>query len=163
MSGPYDKVRVDGKTLDAKTADALAWADAKFRKKYPKQRLELAQGSYNTTVAASAGTHDGGGVIDVRTVPLSAEQDKYALRCLKQAGFAAWLRDQRDGMDPHIHACLLGKKGEYHKTMSQGARNQCDSYLVGRNGLRSNGKDRNPWRPTPQTRWSYQKKKPVVR
>ena len=164
--GPYEKTTFDGKTVDEKTKDALQWADKRFREKYPGKRLELAQGSYNAGgVKASAGTHDGGGVIDARTsgVGLNSEQTKFLLKCLKKAGFAAWIRDHRDGMDPHIHACLLAAEGKYHKTMAQGARNQCDSYLAGRNGLRNNAKDRNPWRPDPQVYWNYGKHKPVER
>lgn len=163
--GPYDKVKYDGKTVDAKTHDALVWADGKFRGKYPDKALRLAQGSYNDTVAASAGTHDGGGVIDARTtgVGLNEEQTKFLLKQLKKAGFAAWIRDERDGMDPHIHACLLANTGSYHKTMAQGAKNQCDSYIAGRNGLKNNAKDRNPWRPDPLVYWNYDKGKPVER
>lgn len=163
--GAMDRITVDGKTVNKKTRDALAWAGRKFHRRYPKAPWQVAQGSYNTTVAASAGTHDGGGVIDLRTTGagMTADQRDYALHCLKAAGFAAWIRDERDGMPPHIHACLLASPGKFHPTMAYGARAQCISYLQGRNGLRSNGPDRNPARPRPQTRWSWKKKKPVAR
>jgi SLT domain-containing protein len=49
-------------------------------------------------VAASAGTHDGGGVYDFGTT------DPGYLAQLHAAGFAAWIRGNGDGMSPHIHA-----------------------------------------------------------
>jgi hypothetical protein len=157
MAKAYDKVKVDGKTVDKRTAGAFAWSNKKFQRKYPRARLELAQGSYNAGgVAASAGTHDKGGVIDVRTVPLTAKQAKYALKCLKMGGFAAWMRDSRDGMDPHIHAIMLE-----HKNLAPDAAQQIPSYMQGRNGLRNNAKDRNPWRPKPLKKFNYKKGKPV--
>jgi hypothetical protein len=52
----------------------------------------LMQGSYNKGgVTASAGTHDGGGALDVRAARLTAAQRKTVVLTLRQVGFAAWL------------------------------------------------------------------------
>ena len=158
------KVTVQGKTLDARAAAAFAWADKRFRRKYPGVRLELAQGGFNKGgVAASAGTHDGAGVLDCRVVPLTAKQAKYALKCLKLAGFGAWARDHRDGMDPHIHAVMLCKTGTAYPNMPDIARDQAADYIAGRNGLASHAKDRNPWRPDPLRYFNFKAGKPKER
>ena len=159
-AGAYAKVTVQGKTLDARTAGAFGWAQARFQRKYPNARIEISQGSYNVGgVAASAGTHDGGGVLDCRTSNLTPPQRRWAVRCLKAAGFAAWFRDWPGNQ--HIHACLLGPgSGRSHKTMSPLARAQCDDYLRGRNGLKDHAMDRT-WRPDPQVRWSHKLGKPI--
>jgi hypothetical protein len=158
----YTRVKFDGKTVNARTRDALKYAQRLWRDRGKhKLTIRLAQGSYNKGgVAASAGTHDGGGVVDIRTagVGLDAAQTKALNRALRDAGFASWIRDSRDGMGPHIHAIAIGDK-----EMASGARSQVTSFDAGRNGLRSNGKDRNSYRPDPRLRFSYAKGKPVPR
>ena len=102
----------------------------------------LVQGSYNAgQVAASFGTHDGGGAVDLSVrEPVSrrvmAEEIPALLRALRIAGFAAWLRDT-DELYPsspiHIHAIAIGDA-----ELSPAAREQIDGpfgYLHGYNGL----------------------------
>jgi SLT domain-containing protein/phage-related protein len=61
----------------------------------------IIQGPYNAGgVAASAGTHDGGGVYDFPA-------DQAVLQQLLSSGWAAWMRGNGDGMDPHIHAVCM--------------------------------------------------------
>jgi phage-related protein len=83
----------------------------------------IIQPEYNPGVAASAGTHDRGGVIDI--VPNAAYLQK-----LIAAGFAAWMRGPAEGMSPHIHAVLMS-----HPDLSPAARAQVQSFLAGGNGL----------------------------
>lgn len=158
----YTRVKYDGKTVNARTRDALKYAQRLWRQRGKHSKsIRLAQGSYNKGgVSASAGTHDGGGVVDVRTagVGLDAQETKQLNRALRDAGFASWIRDSRDGMDPHIHAIAIGDK-----QMSSGAKQQVPSYDAGRNGLRNNAKDRNSYRPDPKLRFSYKQGKPVPR
>lgn len=158
---PYKRTTFAGHTVDWRTRTALEWVDTRFHSKTGK-RVELAQGSYNSGVSASAGTHDGGGVVDCRTVPLTKKERQTLVHLLKRAGFAAWFRPAAPGVwGEHIHACLLGtSRRKYHKTMSSGARHQCDAYLAGRDGLAGNRVD-DTYRPKPQVRWSHAKKKPV--
>jgi hypothetical protein len=94
----------------------------------------LTQGSYNKGgVAASAGTHDGGGVVDINVSSMSSSQRLRLVQALRMAGFAAWLRTPAEGFAYHIHACAIGDKD-----MASLAESQVQSYFNGRSGLRSN-------------------------
>ena len=130
---PYDRTTYDGNTVDWLTRAALE-ATAK-RLGYD---LTITQGSYNAGgVAASAGTHDGGGVVD-----LAAWDHEHKVRELRRTGFAAWYRPAIPGLWPaHIHAVLIGNR-RLHPT----ARNQVAEYLAGRDGLASRGPDNGPRR-----------------
>lgn len=159
----YTRVMYDGKTVNARTRDALKYAEKLWRKRMGhKKSIRLAQGSYRkgSAAAASGSTHDGGGVVDIRTagVGLDAEETKQLNRALRDAGFASWIRDSRDGMDPHIHAIAL-----LDKEMSASAKRQCADFDRGKNGLTNGAKDRNTYRPDPRLRYSYAQGKPVTR
>lgn len=126
------RVSRDGKTLNQRTLDMLERAEARLG-----YRLRIIQGSYNTGVGASAGTHDGGGAIDVSVSGINVSKTILALR---QCGFAAWYRTSAQGpWSPHIHAIAVGDSD-----MSSGARQQVSAYYAGRNGLASNGADDGP-------------------
>jgi hypothetical protein len=101
----------------------------------------LMQGSYNKSgVTASAGTHDGGGALDVRAALLTAAQRKTVVLTLRQVGFAAWLRTPAQGNWPvHIHAIAVGDQD-----LSRGAANQVAEYKRCRNGLADRGHDDGP-------------------
>jgi hypothetical protein len=162
----YTRVTFDGKTVNARTRDALKYAQALWRKRGGhKLRIRLAQGSYRAGNGAplSGSTHDAGGVVDVRTagVGLDAQQTKDLNRALRDSGFASWIRDSRDGMDPHIHAIAVDDR-----EMAKSAAEQVDGpkgYFAGRNGLRNGAKDRNAYRPDKPLRFSYKQGKPVPR
>lgn len=158
----YTKVKFDGKTVNARTRDALKYAQKLWQTRGKhKKTIRLAQGSYNKGgVSASAGTHDGGGVVDCRTagVGLDAEETKQLNRALRDAGFASWIRDSRDGMDPHIHAIACSDR-----EMASSASRQVVDFDKGKNGLRNGAKDRNTYRPKPKLRFSYKQGKPVTR
>ena len=133
MPKPYDRTTYDGKTVDwltraalEKAAKMLGYTDG----------LTITQGSFNAGgVAASAGTHDGGGVVD-----LSDFEHERKVRALRRVGFAAWYRPAIAGLWPaHIHAVLVG-----NRKLSAGARNQVAEYLAGRNGLADRGPDTGP-------------------
>lgn len=105
-------------------------------------RQGITQGSYNAGgVAASFGTHDGGGAVDlsVRSVvdwSVMTTEIQPMLRALRLAGFAAWLRDTSElyvASPIHIHAIAVGDA-----ELSPAARRQIDGpegYLRGYNGL----------------------------
>jgi SLT domain-containing protein len=84
----------------------------------------VTQGEYSTGVAASAGTHDGGGVVDIGSTSAGV------VAALRAAGFAAWARGPAEGMVPHIHAVLMN-----HPDLSAAARAQVESFKNGGNGL----------------------------
>jgi hypothetical protein len=160
--GPYTRVKFDGKTVNARTRDALKYAQRLWRKRGNHTKsIRLAQGSYNKGgVAASGSTHDGGGVVDVRTagVGLDAQETKELNRALRDAGFASWIRDSRDGMSPHIHAVACSDR-----EMSSSAAGQVVQFDQGDNGLANDRDDRNSYRPKPRLRFSYAQGKPVPR
>ncbi len=101
----------------------------------------LSQGSYNPGgVGASAGTHDGGGAVDVSISDLGTTQRWEVVKALRTVGFAAWLRTPDQGPWPyHIHAIAIGDTD-----LSIAARNQVADYYVGKNGLASHAGDNTP-------------------
>jgi len=129
------------KKVDWKTRAALE--EAQRRLGYP---LTIVQGSYNHGgVSASAGTHDGGGVVD-----LLAWDWRNKVRVLRSLGFAAWHRPTIRGLwGEHIHAVLID-----HGRLSSSAAAQVASYRAGRDGLKGNRPD--PfWRPRPIPVFEY--------
>jgi hypothetical protein len=118
----------------------------------------LAQGSYNAGgVSASAGTHDGGGVVDVRVSDLTVNEREIVLRALKNAGFAAWYRKPVVNLwGPHIHAVLRGDK-----ELAGGAAAQVLSFDANRDGLKGQAWDAT-YRPSPRVQFNYRLGKPVV-
>lgn len=118
-----------GIVTDRRTADMLEEAARRFG-----QPLLFAQGSYRGGATdASGSTHDGGGAVDVRTVPLrGGRAEKMRLvRALRLVGFAAWYREATPGLwGEHIHAIAIGCDD-----LSSGARWQVGQYRDGRDGL----------------------------
>jgi phage-related protein len=93
--------------------------------------VSITQGEYSNG-SLSAGTHTGGGVIDIAAGP----GDYAMVSKLRAAGFAAWLRTPAEGFAYHIHAVLMN-----HPDLSPQARSQVASYLAGGNGLANGGPD----------------------
>lgn len=155
------RVEFDGRTVTVRTRDALYAAERLWRQRGKHcKRIRLAQGSFSSSVDASAGTHDGDAVVDIRTsgVGLTAGETTSLNRALRDVGFASWIRDARDGMPPHIHAALIADP-----EMADLAKAQVVQYDAGLNGLRNRAKDRNPYRPDPKVRFSWRQGKPVPR
>lgn len=147
--GPnYRHTYYGGHTVNERTAVLLKRAASAFG-----HSLNLIQGSYHKGVSASAGTHDGGGVVDVNVSGYTVAQQWLIVRALRQAGFAAWRRTPTEGFDYHIHACAIGDR-----EMASLARSQVHAYFAGRNGLAGNGPDSAPasvGRPYPKWAAKY--------
>lgn len=128
---PLAKLTRDGKTVDRMTDAALKKAERRLG-----YSLTITQGSYNTGgVAASAGTHDGGGVVD-----LMAWDAENKVKALRAVGFAAWFRPTIPGLWPaHIHAVLIG-----HPQLAPSAMRQVSDYLAGKDGLAAGNPDTDP-------------------
>jgi len=107
------------------TRAALEAAEEKFGASF-----NLTQGSYVPGYGPSAGTHDGGGVVDLVT-----DNPKKAVKALADTGFAPFYRppnwDNAGGI-AHVHAALKA-----NKKLARLARVQADWYDRGRDGLGS--------------------------
>lgn len=99
----------------------------------------LTQGSYHTGTSSSAGTHDGGGVVDIRVTTMTENGRNLCVQALREVGFAAWYRTPAEGFSVHIHAVAIGDW-----EMSPQAEDQVQDYFNGLNGLANNGPDTLP-------------------
>ena len=146
----YSRTTFRGVTVNKRTAEMLNRAEDIMRTKFGHKNFAftMTQGSYNGgKVSASAGTHDGGGVVDIHTRTLPKATVDNMTKALREAGFAAWTRGRGfDTMVPHIHAIAIGDR-----QLSPSARNQIPSYARGRNGLMNQAldPDRHLGRPIP--------------
>ncbi|MCX4471816.1 peptidoglycan-binding protein [Micromonospora sp. NBC_01655] len=117
------------------------------------RQLTISQGSYSTSDPTSAGTHDGGGVLDLSVDGMSSTYRTTVVRQLRQVGFAAWLRTPSQGNWPyHVHAVALADTDQ-----SAPAQHQAGDYYLGLNGLADRGADDGP-AVTPKLTWEeYQR------
>lgn len=125
-----------GKRFDKYTIVLLQRSD-KYIREMGLTPPAYTQGSFNSSVSASAGTHSGGGAVDVSIRNYSNANQLKILKAFRMAGFAAWIRNSNDGMPVHLHGIAIGCT-----TASSGAKSQVRSYFNHRNGLASNGPDR---------------------
>jgi GH25 family lysozyme M1 (1,4-beta-N-acetylmuramidase) len=127
--------------------DALTIACIERAEQLAGRQFVITQGSYQSSVAASAGTHDRGGVVDVRWTGRDSD-----VRDLRRAGMAAWHRTPAQGPWPdHIHAVVIG-----HPDLAPAAARQITAYFNGRNGLANNGPDDGPrLDPIPRPVWPW--------
>jgi len=132
----YRRVTYGGKTVNVRTKVMLERA-VKLLTDYDWTPV-LTQGSYNKGVGASAGTHDGGGVVDIRTDTMSRSGQDKCVQALRKAGFAAWLR-LPPTFGTHIHAVAIGDK-----ELSPTAKSQIQQWREDRNGLANRGPDTAP-------------------
>lgn len=155
----YRKVPFRGVTLDARTASALEWAETRYLRKAPRKRVpwRLGQGSYSFS-DKSAGTHAGGGSLDIMFAGLNAKQRRATVKWLRRAGFAAWAREGAawGQNNDHAHAVLLG-----HRTASPQAKAQMAAFENHRDGLAGDNWD-STWRPKKSRRWSHRRNAPVL-
>ncbi|MEU6075693.1 peptidoglycan-binding domain-containing protein [Micromonospora sp. NPDC047074] len=116
-------------------------------------QLTITQGSYSLSDPTSAGTHDGGGALDLSVSGMSTTYRTTVVSRLRRVGFAAWLRTPAQGDWPyHIHAIALADTDQ-----SLAAQHQAGDYYLGRNGLANRGADDGP-AVTPKQTWEeYQR------
>lgn len=148
------KVTFRGHLFDERTVDMIRWAEAKAGFQF-----SIAQGSYSTGVAASAGTHSGGGAVDfsVRLITLASKRNKM-LNALKDAGFAAWYRTKAQGFSSnHIHAIAIGCSD-----LAPLAKSQVLDYDADKDGLRGHNADPT-YRPSPKVKFDLKTGQPISR
>lgn len=129
----YTRTTYSGKTVNQRTKDMLIIAENIYGHPFT-----LSQGSYHPGTAASAGTHDGGGVVDVSVDGMISTERYAAVQALRRAGFFAWLRTPPK-FDYHIHAVAIGDR-----EMSPAARRQQTQGFADQDGLAGHGPDPAP-------------------
>ena len=137
----YTRIEVNGWTLNLRTFAMLANAQQLYGGELEITGYAITQGSYNSSVEASFGTHSGGGAVDLSvlqrgTYTVLWDDIEPLLRALRAAGFAAWLREYGE-LHPdspiHIHAIAIGDQ-----ELSPAAQEQLSGeagYFRGFNGL----------------------------
>lgn len=130
------RVTFRGGLMNSRTKAMLVEAERLFGRQYV-----VTQGSYNPGGdPSSAGTHDGGGVLDISVNGMTATQRTAAARALRRVGFAAWVRNPSQGNWPyHIHAVALADPDQ-----SPAAQHQSGDYYLGFNGLANRAPDDGP-------------------
>ncbi len=137
----YGRVAGDGWMINQRTLAILTHAQEIYGGELEITGYAITQGSYNNSVAASFGTHSGGGAVDLSVLRRGTDTVLWddiepLIRALRAAGFAAWLREygelHRDS-PIHIHAIGIGDK-----ELSAAAEDQLtgpSGYFRGYNGL----------------------------
>lgn len=141
---PFRGKRLDKRTIrQIKEAERLAG------------RLTITQGSCNRGgVAASAGTHDGEGVVDFSVRGLNRKQIRRRIRALRRVGLWAWLRPTIPGVwGEHIHAVSVG-----NRDLARLAKSQIKDARRGRNGLASHALDPHRGMGLPVITWRHYRK-----
>jgi hypothetical protein len=142
-SDAFEHVTYRGRLMDRKT---MAFLQAMERRL--GYDLTVVQGSYNAGgVSASAGTHDGGGVVDL----VSWDHER-KVRVARELGGFAWFRADLPGVwGEHVH---LGVRS--HGRLSPAAQAQQAAFDANpaRNGLADNALDQT-WRPAPLVTFDY--------
>ncbi|MFI6907834.1 peptidoglycan-binding protein [Nonomuraea sp. NPDC050394] len=146
---PGPRVSSGGFVVNTRTRSMLTEA-----KRLLGRDLKLDQGSYNPGGdPTSAGTHDGGGVVDISVEGMNSATRTAVVRGLRRVGFAAWVRDpQQDDWPWHIHAVAISDTA-----LSGQAQHQVGDYYLGLNGLAGRGPDDGP-KVTIRTWEEYQRR-----
>ena len=137
----YTRLKVNDQLINVRTLWMLKRAAVLYHGR--GSPLNVIQGSYTDALAASFGTHAGGGAVDISvrvsltsSVVLSETEQLALVHALREAGFAAWLRLPTDINLPvslHIHAIAIGDA-----ELSEAARRQIDGpagYFRGSDGI----------------------------
>ncbi|MBB3049999.1 hypothetical protein FHS23_000994 [Prauserella isguenensis] len=133
---PGKRVKLDGATFNQRTKAMLLEAQ-----RLTDVTFDVEQGSYNPGGdPTSAGTHDGGGAVDLYVDGMSPGKRTEVVRAMRKVGFAAWHRTPAQGdWGPHIHAVALADPDQ-----SEPARAQTGDYYLGKNGLANDRPDDGP-------------------
>lgn len=146
----------NGKRTDARTAAMAAQAQRLFGRK-----LVVTQGSYNTSVSQSAGTHSGGGALDFSVSGLTPAKVNDLVMILRGVGFAAWHRSPSEGpWGAHIHAVAIGCPD-----LAPVAARQVVAYMDGYSGLGRLGRatrDKHAWLNAPKRTWEQYRTLPLT-
>ncbi|HEY0450099.1 peptidoglycan-binding protein [Actinophytocola sp.] len=131
---PGARLTYHSATMNTRTKAMLVEAERLLARTFT-----ITQGSYTPGNPDSAGTHDGGGVVDISVSGMSTTLRTTVVRTLRQVGFAAWLRTPDQGFAYHIHAVAISDTD-----LSPAAQHQAGDYYLGQNGLANRGPDDGP-------------------
>lgn len=140
------RVQWRGHKFDAQTRDMLVELDKLVG---PNIAIRPTQGSYSTAVGASAGTHAGGGAVDLSVggAGLTPDQVKIVVFLARRVGFAAWHRAASEGpWSDHIH--MVNKTCA---DLSPQAESQVKAYANAKSGLASGKPDKHMALGAPRT------------
>jgi hypothetical protein len=132
----YSRIHVDGFVVDEYTAASVAQVKALFPFLGGTGTVHLAQGGYdNGAVAASAGTHNGGGCVDFSLSNKTPYNWEVLEKAARLAMFAAWHRTPlyRNGVlvwSDHVHAVQIG-----NVMAAPLAKQQVNDYYAHKSGL----------------------------
>ncbi|HSL28967.1 MAG TPA: hypothetical protein VK900_07195 [Anaerolineales bacterium] len=112
----YTRLEINGQSINRRTLAMLEHAQALYGGEIELTGYAITQGSYTESVAASFGTHAGGGAVDISvlrrgTYAILWDDIGPVLSALRLAGFAAWLREYGElhaDSPIHIHAIAIG-------------------------------------------------------
>lgn len=112
----YERETIGGWTINRRTYAMLEHAAELYGGELDIAGDRITQGSYNSAVAASFGTHSGGGAVDLSvmragTYTVLWDDIELLIQALRRAGFAAWFRDYGElypDSPYHIHAIAIG-------------------------------------------------------
>lgn len=96
----------------------------------------LTQGSYSTSVSASAGTHSGGGVVDLNLSGWDYPTIQRVISAGRSMGGVGWYRTPAEGFSYHVHMVRVDCAD-----LAPAARAQVVQYYAGQNGLANHGPD----------------------
>ena len=120
-------------------------------------RITPTQGSWSTSVSASAQTHAGGGVLDISIRGWTPVQVSTLVAEARRRGLVAWHRTPAQGFTPHVHAVMDGcpHLSGRDRPVAGTAAWQVAEYRAGRNGLAGRGRDDGPREYVGSTWWTY--------
>jgi hypothetical protein len=148
------KVKWRGKTFDKRTAEMLQELASISGSIY----IHPTQGSYSGA-AASAGTHTGGGAVDLMHPSWSkADYDTVAELSRKIGFFGSHRTPAQANWPRHCHLIAVQPKGKNDRgVLSSAAHRQVVAYYEGRNGLASGKRDDGPRQYVGTTWESYKR------
>ena len=139
---PFAKCTYNGALMDNKTKVAIQTGERKLG-----YSLTILQGCYHPGVSQSAGTHDGGGVID-----FAPYEHARKVRVFREMGWFIWHRLPIPGVwGEHIHGGIRN-----HGTLSPSAKAQQRDYdgHPPLDGLADHARDET-WHPSPPVGFDY--------
>lgn len=138
----YERVWYDGEVLNRRSLASYLQAVNFLSDFYKVPRPAIMQGSYSGGVEASAGTHNGGGAIDIDY--MGSRKNPKVVSIFRECGWAMWYRPYRPELwGAHNHGIMIGDR-----EMSSGAESQVHDYFAHLDGLASHSFDPTP-RPNP--------------